>query len=151
MNDFDETEEQPLRNPAYIKYDTMTLVQLGEAMVKVGAELEAAKEVKTTLEKEYDFIRTVKIPPALEESGMKNFRLDNGKGIRVQDEVFVSLRAENFQNMKVWLQERGDDSIIKETINPSTLKAFITGKIKDGKEYPADLVNVSVVPKARFF
>lgn len=148
----DEMEDQgPARNPAYNKYDGMTLVQLGEAMVEVGQRLEAAKEIKTSLEKEYEFIRTVKIPPALDESGMKNFRLDSGKGIRVQDEVFVSLKAENFPDMKVWLQEVGDDAIIKETINPSTLKAYVTGKIKDGKEYPASLVNVTIIPKARFF
>lgn len=151
MNDEHEEGTEGFRNPAYNKYDGMDLVRLGECMAEVGARLEEAKKIKTDLEKEYDFLRTVKIPPALEESGMKNFRLASGKGIRVQDEVFVSLRAENFQDMKGWLQERGDDSIIKETINPSTLKAYITGKIKDGKEYPASLVNVSVVPKARFF
>lgn len=138
-------------NPKYQKYDGMTLVELGQAMDEVGKALEEAKDRKTELEKEYDFIRTVKIPPVLAESGMKNFRLNNGRGIRVQDEMFVSLRGDNFESMKHWLQERGDASIIKETIHPSTLKAYIKEKIENAAEYPADLVNVSIVPKARFF
>lgn len=138
-------------NPKYAKYDGMSLVELGQAMEEVGKLLDEAKDRKTELEKEYDFIRTIKIPPALAESGMKNFRLSSGRGIRVQDELFVSLRGESFEDMKHWLQERGDASIIKETINPSTLKAYIKGKIEGMQEYPADLVNVNIVPKARFF
>ena len=139
------------RNPAYDKYDSMTLVQLGQSMEEVRNKLDAAKEVASALEKEYEFIRTVKIPPAMEESGLQNFRLDSGKGVRVQDEVFVSLRGENLPIMKTWLQEQGDDAIIKETINSSTLKSYITTRIKEGKPYPAELVSVTVVPKARFF
>lgn len=138
-------------NPAYAKYDGMTLVELGRAMDEVRKLLDAAKEEATRLEKCYDFIRTVKIPPLMEEQGLANFRLESGRGIRVQDELFVSLRGENFEKMKHWLQERGDASIIKETINPSTLKAYIKGKIEGMQEYPADLVNVNIVPKARFF
>lgn len=138
-------------NPAYAKYDGMTLVQLGQAMEEVRMRLDVTKEIKTNLEKEYDFLCSVKIPPAMEESGLVNFRLESGKGVRVQDEVFVSLKAGDLPIMKAWLQEQGDEAIIKETINSSTLKSYITGRIKAGKEYPAQLVKVTVVPKARFF
>lgn len=147
----DEREEGTGFNPAYAKYDGMTLVQLGQAMEEVRTKLDAAKEVKTELEKEYDFLCTVKIPPAMEESGLVNFRLESGRGIRVQDEAFVSLKGENLPPMKAWLQEQGDEAIIRETINSSTLKSYILGRIKAGKEYPATLVNVTIVPKARFF
>lgn len=145
-------ETQPRVNPAYAKYDGMTLTELGEKMVEVRRKLDEAKAKKTELEKEYDFLCTVKIPPAMEEEGLTNFKLAScGKGIRVQDEVFVSLPKEQFEQMKVWLQERNEDAIIQETINSSTLKAYITGKIKKGDEYPAELVNVTIVPKARFY
>lgn len=147
----DEREEGTGFNPAYAKYDGMTLIQLGQSMEEVRTRLDAAKEVKTELEKEYDFLCSVKIPPAMESEGLTNFRLASGKGIRVQDEVFVSLKGENLPTMKAWLQEQGDEAIIKETINSSTLKSYITGRIKAGKEYPLGLVSVTVVPKARFF
>lgn len=138
-------------NPAYAKYDGMSLRELGEAMVQVRAQLDAAKAEATRLEKEYKFITAVKIPPALEESGMKNFRLASGKGIRVQDETYVSLRAENFDRFKDFLIEQGDEGIVKETIHSATLKSYITNRIKEGKEYPADLLALSIVPTARFF
>lgn len=138
-------------NSAYVEYDSMTLVQLGQAMEEVRAQLDAAKEVKTALEKRYDFLCSVKIPPAMEDSGLQNFRLESGRGVRVQDEVFVSLNAENFPPFRAWLQEQGDEAIIKETINSATLKAYIVGRIKAGKEYPMDKVKVTLVPKARFF
>lgn len=113
--------------------------------------LDAVTAEKAELEKEYDFLRTVIIPPKLEEAGMKSFKLESGKGIRVQDEVFVNVKAENFEAFKNWLIEQGEAGIIKETVHPSTLKSFITGRIKDGKEYPMAEVNVLVVPKARFY
>lgn len=138
-------------NEGYQKYDTMTLPDLGRAMEAMRAKLDEATAIKTDLEKEYDFIRTVKIPPAMEQAGLSSFRLESGKGIRVQDELFVSVPAERFPAFKIWLIEQGEGGIIKETVHPSTLKSFINGRIKDGAEYPAEVVNVSIVPKARFY
>jgi hypothetical protein len=150
-NQDDSTTTVGVRNPAYEKYDEMSLIELGQSMEEIRAKLDDAKAAATLLEKEYDFIRTVKIPPKMEEEGLANFRLKSGRGVRVQDEVFVSLPSPNFFTFKSFLQEQGDDGIIKETINAQTLKSYITGRIKEGKEYPAELVNVTVVPKARFF
>ena len=138
-------------NEKYAKYDDMTLAQLGRAMEAVRADLDEVTECKTALEKEYDFIRTVKIPPAMEASGFTSFRLESGKGIRVQDEVYVTVPVTKFDQFKFWLIEQGEGGIIKETVHPSTLKAFITGRIKNGEAYPAEVVNVSMVPKARFY
>ena len=138
-------------NESYGKYDAMDLAALGRAMEEVRAQLDEATYVKTVLEKEYDFIRTVKIPPMMEASGFSSFRLESGKGVRVQDELFVSVPAERFEKFKVWLIEQGEAGIIKETVHPSTLKSFVNGRIKNGEEYPAELVNVTVVPKARFY
>jgi hypothetical protein len=138
-------------NESYKKYDNMTLAELGRAMEEVRATLDEVTECKSALEKEYDFIRSVKIPPAMEASGFTSFRLDSGKGIRVQDEVFVSVPAADFDDFKNWLIEAGEAGIIKETVHPSTLKSFITKRIKDGKEYPAEVVKVTIVPKARFY
>lgn len=138
-------------NPAYAKYDGLTLPQLGREMERVRKELDDAKDAKTALEKEYEFLCSVKIPPAMEDQGLTAMKLESGKGVRVQDEVFVSLNSDNFEDFKNWLIEQGDASLVKETINSSTLKSYITGRIKAGKEYPVAMVKVSIVPKARFY
>lgn len=153
---FDEDEqqdEQATFNP-YPEYDGVTLIEAGQLMYRVRQDLDAAKEVATALEKRYDWICTRIIPPLLESSGLKNFRLSEefgGKGVRVQDELYTSLRQDNFPEMKSWLEERMEEGIIKETINASTLKAWLKKRLEKGLEYPAHLVTVTVSAKARFF
>lgn len=147
----DQEPQEGRLNPTYARYDRMTLPELGREMERVRKDLDTVKDTKTALEKEYDFLCTVKIPPAMEAAGLTAMKLESGRGVRVQDEVFVSLTSEQFSNFKDWLIEQGDASIVKETVNSSTLKAYITGRIKSGKEYPVDMVKVSIVPKARFY
>jgi hypothetical protein len=119
-------------------------------MAEVREALDAAKDRATELQKEYDFICAVRLPPMMEAAGITSFKMDSGKGIRVQDEVFVSVKAEDFDAFKNWLIEQGDAGIIKETVHPQTLKAYVTGRIKNGEEYP-EQVKISIVPKARFY
>lgn len=135
----------------YAEYNGLALADLGRAMEEVRKQLDTAKEVKTELEKRYDYIVSVLVPKAMEESGLTAMKLESGKGVRVQDEVFVSLNSANFEEFRNWLGEQGDASIVRETINPSTLKSYIVGRIKNGQEYPDSLIKVSIVPKARFY
>jgi hypothetical protein len=119
-------------------------------MAEVREALDAAKDRATELQKEYDFICAVKLPPMMEAAGITSFKMESGKGIRVQDEVFVSLKNEDFDSFKNWLIEQGDAGIIKETVHAMTLKAYVTGRVKDGKDCP-EMVKLTVVPKARFY
>lgn len=136
---------------SYERYDGMALADLGQAMVALREELDHAKELATELQKEYDHVCIHRIPPLMESIGITSFKMDNGKGIRVQNEMYVAVNSELFDKFKSWLIEEGEAGIIKETIHPSTLKAFINGRIKDGKEYPPEIVQVTVQPKARFY
>jgi hypothetical protein len=131
--------------------DSGKLSDLGSRMEALRNILDRLKDLKTTMEKAYDKFVSYTMPQAMETEGIKSFKLPSGKGIRVQDETYVSMLVDNFPQMKTWLQDHGEDGIIKETIHPSTLKSFIIGKVGAGEEYPSDLVNIQIIPKARFY
>ncbi len=138
----------------YPEYDNLGLIEAGKMMFRVRKDLDAAAEVKTELEKRYDYICSRVLPPLMEDQELSSFRLDeefDNKGIRVQDELYASQNAENFPALREWLLEHNEEHIIKETINAGTLKSLVKECIKKGCEYPAHLIKVTVVPKARFF
>lgn len=138
----------------YPEYDGLSLIEAGKIMFKVRQELDAATDVKSALEKRYEYICSRIIPPLMEDQELSNFRLWDefgNKGIRVQDELFASSPAENFDALRAWLTENNEDGIIKETIHSGTLKSWVRERIKKGLEYPASLIKVTVLPKARFF
>lgn len=135
-----------------MNYDDMTLDVLVQEFKTSAEKLEVAKEAATKAQKEYDFLRRVIIPKRMEEMGVDSVKITSiGKGVRIQDEYFVSTREDQRGGLYDWLRDHGETGLITETVNSSTLKAFVTRRIKDGLEYPSDYVNLSVVPTARFY
>lgn len=130
---------------------TKTLPELAELMIELRSSLDEAKAIATELEKKYDYVRTVLIPPIMEAQSISSFKMASGKGIRVQDEVFVSMKVDNLEQMKRWLEVNGESGLVKETIHPGTLKAFVTSRVKAGQDWPQELVSLTIVPKARFY
>src|SRR5690606_39367494 len=47
-----------------------------------------------------------------------------------------------------WLRDNGHESLVQETVNSSTFKAFIKERMKEGKEYPKDLIKVNPFSRA---
>lgn len=132
-----------------IDFEKMSLIELGQLMMTTREELDDIKQKKTDLEKKYEVICKI-MANKIEDAGLQNFRLACGKGIRVQDEMFVSVGSEQFDDFKNWLIAQGDAGIIKETVHNQTLTAYVKGRLREGKELPPT-VKVTIVPKARFF
>lgn len=135
-----------------IDYSDLTLDELAQTFKKKADELEAAKNKATEIQKEYDLLRRVVIPKRMEEAGVDSAKFASiSKGIRIQDEFFVSTREDQRESLYHWLRDNGEDALITETVNSSTLRAYITRRIKDGLDYPSEYVNLSVIPTARFY
>lgn len=145
MSDFENFNE------AYAKFDGMSLGQLIGAMEECKSELDELAAKKTEKQKEYDFLRRIKLPKLMEDQGIDKMKPDGGRGVRIQDELFVSVRKENQESLKQWLIENGFEQLIQETVNSSSLKGFINNCIKAGQDYPEDIVKVTLVPTARFY
>jgi len=135
----------------YIEYDNLTHEDLGREMEKVRKALDTAKDKKTKIQKQYDYLTKNALPRVMEEAGISSFKLKSGKGILVKDEMYVSSRKEQQPELFQWMRDNGNGDLVIETINSSTLKSFIGKSIKDGKEYPSELINVVTAQVCRFY
>lgn len=134
------------------EYDNLDLETAVQTFHRVSEELEHLTAKKTAMQNRYDFLRRVILPKLMEQNNIASAKFSNiGRGVRLQDELFVSCREENREALYQWLADHGEGELIKLTVAPSTLKAYVGRAIKDGKEYPAELLHVSVVPTARFY
>lgn len=140
------------------EFDGLSLVQLALEMNKARLELDAAKEAKSKAQKKYDYLRMAAVPKAMgwddggeDKDRLEKFRPEGGRGITIYDQFFVSVLAENRLNLQTWLRENNAGSLVVETVNSSTLKAFVTDCVKNGKAYPADLIKLAIVPTAKFY
>ena len=134
------------------EYENLTLEQAVETFAQLNKELEEATAKKTDLQNRYDFVRRAVLPKLMEDQDITSAKFASiGRGIRIQDEFFVSSREEQRDALHAWLRDHGEEAMIKPSVASSTLKAFVSRAIKEGHEYPADCVNVSIVPMARFY
>lgn len=136
----------------YPEYEGLELEQAVEVFAQLNRELEEITEKKADMQNRYDFLRRAVIPKLMESQDITSAKFSSiGRGIRIQDEFFVSSREEQREALHQWLVDHGESGMIKPTVSSSTLKAFVSRAMKDGKEYPADCVNVTIVPTARFY
>lgn len=136
----------------FAEYESLTLDESVEVMNKLGDELERCREVATGLQKSYDFLRRVIVPRRFEELNLTSSKFTNiNRGVRIQDELFVSVAEGQQSSVQEWFVDHGEADMIKQTINPSTLKAYVSRVLKEGGEYPSDFLKITIIPTARFY
>lgn len=120
--------------------------------VRQMKQLQEHKEVSEALLKEYnaelDVLRLETIPERMETDGVENVRYEGIGRVSLTGDLYVSVKAGEKESLFGWLKKRKLQDLIVPQINASTLKAFIKGRIKDGKEFPQDFLNVTPYTRA---
>jgi hypothetical protein len=109
--------------------------------------LNAAEAVKSALEKRHDWLRTAVVPPKMDERGITNIKLVGIGRVHLSDDVYVSIPQETKPAAYQWFRDNGLGDLITQTINGSTLAAFIRKRIKAGDEMPEG-VKITAYTKA---
>jgi hypothetical protein len=88
------------------------------------------------------------IPERFERDQIQNITviLPDGtkKQLLVIPQVSVKTPAENKSALWEWLREHDAEALITETVNSSTLAAYVRSQMKAGEAYPNDLCEVSL-------
>jgi hypothetical protein len=123
---------------------------LKDLKIKMLSTEAAAKQAK----KEYEEFRSTKLPIAMHSAGMAEFKMEDGALIRVEHDFHCHPNKGEADRQKIveWLRANGGDHLIKEqdivpegfneklkaagipfieedTINTTSLKAFLKGKL----------------------
>lgn len=136
------SEEKPDLTELFQRFDEMTLSELAAEMAGVRAELDEAKATKSYYQKIHDHLTKIKIPEIMEEQEIDVVKIAGVGRLQVRSDIYCSCPAANREKLQQWLREHGQGALVSETINSSTLKAFIKEAMINGNEYPSDLVKI---------
>jgi hypothetical protein len=109
------------------------------------AEQEAAlKQTNAWL----DVLRFEMIPAKMDEEGIERVSYEGIGRVSLTADLLVSTRAGMKDDLFHWLNDHGLGDIVQPTVNASTLKAFVKERMRNNKEYPEELLNVTPITRA---
>jgi len=128
----------------------------GKKVVQLAAEMKSTEDAITYIDElhkylqaEYDVLRMRLIPDQIENEGLVSPVNVAGIGkIVISPDVQVSIKSGEQPQLFAWLRKRKLGDLIQDTLNSSTLKAFVKSRILKGQEIPKDFLNVTPLERA---
>ena len=148
MDDAKKGMEQEERNSYYYsEHASKKAVELAKALKAAQDVKDWMESIEKCINAEIDVLRLNLIPTAMENEGLESPLNVAGVGrVSLTGDVYASvLDKENFFE---WLHDHNSGDLIQETVNATTLKAWVKNKIKLGEEYPTELLKVTPYTRA---
>ena len=146
MADHDEEKVYP-KDEFRALYKDTDLLTCVHAMSKLRDRKEKGEEVMAKINAEYDVLRIEVIPKKMEDEGLENLKVKGVGRVNLTGDMYI--KQANKSGLFSWLRKNKLGDLIQEGVNSSTLKAFIKGRIKDGKPVPGkELVVVTPFTRA---
>ena len=129
-------------------FDGHSYNELVEAMLVAQDKHAWAKDETSKAWDEVCFITRTVIPRRMDRDQVQNITviLPDGskKQMLILPQVSVKTPPENKLALWEWLRKHDAAEIISETVNSSTLAAYVRGQMSEGEPYPSDLLEISV-------
>ena len=126
---------EEFRSP-YPEYESLNLHDLAVKLTEIRKELDEIKVRSAEFNKRYDYIRLNLIPGLMEESDISTVTYEDVGRITVTGDIYASIPAASRDDAYSWLRENGFGDLITDYVHPGTLKSFLKGQIKKGREIP---------------
>lgn len=129
-------------------YDGMSLVDLVKKM-RAGELAKEEQEAKLKdINRHLDHLRIVKIPSKMEEDGVENMRVEGIGRVQLTSDMYVGIQSGHQEAAYQWLSDTGRGDLIRDNVNPSSLKAALKEAIRKGEEIPEDIFRISPFTRA---
>lgn len=129
------------------QYDGFTYNELVGLMLEFQAAHNEAKSVAAEAWADVCLITRTVIPTRMDRDQIQNITVILPDGTKKQllclDQVSVKTPADNKGALWEWLREHDAGALITETVNSSTLAAYVRQQMAAGDEYPVDICEVS--------
>lgn len=123
------------------------LATLAVLMQEAGKHLDELGEKKSAMQRVYDQLRLACIPELMTEQQLKSANVDGVGRVTLTAGVYTSVPSGQQQALHEWLVENGYEDLIKESVNSSTLNAWVSRRLKAGEEVP-DVVKITPFTRA---
>lgn len=142
MDNDNPVEDTPIVDWATF-YANSTTLELIRAMHKVRKQKDDLDyELKSTTA-ELEFLAKIAIPEKFAEEQIKNMNVDGIGRVGLRADAYASIKAGLKEKAFEWLSDIGSGDLIQPQVAPSTLKAFLKGRLKAGEDIPEELFNFS--------
>lgn len=105
---------------------------------------EELKEVNLEL----DVLRMGTIPEKMEDEGVERISFEGIGRVSLTADMFVATPAAKKGELYKWLDDHGFSDLIQSTVNASTLKAWVKGRMKAGEQFPEECIRVTPFTRA---
>lgn len=126
----------------------MKLQELARELSNLKSAKDKIEEELSTVNKRIEILARQEIPEAMDEAGVQNVKFEGIGKIYLKGDVFASIPAESRDAAYEWLELTGRGSLIKPTVNSSSLKAAVKEWISQGEEIPEELIRVTPYTQA---
>lgn len=148
--DNDEQQEsnafEQAKADARAEYVGMDLKALAFKMKEVQEARDVLKSRLARANAHLDVLRFECIPSKMDETGVEKISYDGLGRVSLTADLQVSVKDK--QGFFGWLKKNKLGDLIQPAVNSSTLKSWLKGRIKDGKKYPTDMLNINPVTRA---
>jgi hypothetical protein len=151
-SNFDPDELSPYEKAKYLARKWV----MGKDLPELAIKMKEVIGIKERLELEeslngawLDVLRFEAIPQKVEAMGLQSpVKLEGIGRISLVTDVRVSVKAGMKEKLYAWLEEHKLADLIQPTIASGTLSAWTKTRMKEGKDYPDDCLNVTALEKA---
>lgn len=107
------------------KYEGMPYKDLAERMIELRTAAEKADREKIDFNKELDVIRLKVIPNRFAEDGFSSMNIPGVGRLGLTKDAYCTQVKEKQPEFFDWLRENDYGDLIKDTVNPSSLKSLV--------------------------
>lgn len=117
-------------------YADTDLKGLAVAFKVLQTRYDEAKAISAGIYAEFEFLRKQILPARMEDMGLTTANIKDVGRIQIGQQL--SAKQIDKVALQKWLVEQGHGSLVAETVNSSSLSAFIKAQIADGEPIPDD-------------
>lgn len=133
----------------FTEYDGASISTLGAAAEKLDKEVKRLDAELSTAKEELNHLLTFRIPRKLEEEGLTAVDMPSGRRLKLDEKFFCNVLVGDKPELNEWLRDNGYGDLIKEEVNPNTLKAWAKGRVEAMEEVPP-MCKISTSTVAKF-
>lgn len=151
MIDTDEDNLNYLEIKEKIRGDLtgLTLIELAQLFKNRLSRKQELEDQLKDVNAWCDVLRFEAIPARVEHDGLQSPVKLTGIGrISITQDLMVSIKGGLSHALIEWFNDNGLGDIVRQTVHPSTLKAFVKQRLVDGNTYPDDFINVTPIERA---
>jgi hypothetical protein len=153
VSEFNDQEESEgavqLRTTVFRdKHKGKDLKALVVAMHETQRRKEAVEADLKNINAEFDVLRFELIPERMDSDGVERVSYDGIGRVALTGDIRTQVAASAVPDLIQWFRKNKMGDLVKAVVMPSTLKAWVKGRIKEGKPYPDDLVKVTPITRA---